>query len=153
MKIPKTFLPEKDLENKVGDLKSQKKSKVKSLNDLVLWRDSEEFMKCTNISNSGLMKDYQFLDTKSVYCGVCATYDDVLLNILEFVDQSSLEDNKKNIKKCLDKFNDKQLYSQCSAIVKDKYVVFVYTFLGDCNNRSKFINAYKKMFGFKELKQ
>ncbi len=153
MKLPKTFLPEKDLEKKVTDLKLVKKYKIKSLNDLVLWRDSEEFMNCTNIPNSGLMKDYQFLDTKSVYGGFCVTYDDVLLNILEFVDQSSLGDNKKNIKKCLNKFNDKQLYSQCSAIVKDRYVIFVYPFLGDYDNRYKFIGAYKKKFGFRELKQ
>lgn len=153
MKIPKTFLLEKDLENKVEDLKSQKKNKIKSLNDLVLWRDSEDFMSGETLPVSILEKEYPYLDFNSVCNNYCVKYDDVVLHILEFVEPSYVKDNKKSLKKCLDIFNNKSMYAHRCLIIKDNYAVFIHTFLGAYYDRKKFVDAYRKMFGFREVKQ
>lgn len=152
MKLPKTFLPDKNLEGKVENLKSQKKSRINSLNDLVLWRDSEEFMMCNALLMSDIEKEYSYLNSDSICGGYCVKYDDVVLHILEFVDPSCVRDNKKALNKCLDSYNSKTKYSDRCLVIKDNYAVFIHTYLGDCNNRSKFISTYRKMFGFKELK-
>lgn len=155
MKIPKTFLPEKSLEGKVGSLKSKKKINVKCLNELVLWKDSEEFIACESLEEYNSKEEcvYSNLNIDSVSEKYLVKYDDVILLLLEFVDKSALDDSKKDVKYCLERFNSKNQYLKLNAVFKDRYVVFVETFLGDYDNRSKFINAYKKMFGFKELKE
>jgi len=155
MKLPKTFLPEKSLEGKVGRLKSRKKINVKCLNELVLWRDSEEFITCENLEEYNSKEEYVYssLNMDSINEKYLAKYDDVILLLLEFVDKNALDENKRDIKWCLERFNSKNSYLKLNAVLKDKYVVFVETFLGDYDNRSKFINAYKKKFGFKELKE
>lgn len=153
MKIPKTFIPDKELESKVEDLKSQKKNKIKGLKDLILWQDSEEFMRYTNILDPAFETYYKILDAKSIEEKVEVKYDDVIIHVLKFVDQNLLKENAKTIRGISSLFNKKSNYSQGNVVVKDQYAVFVYTFLGDCDTRSRFINAYKKMFGFKELKE
>jgi hypothetical protein len=155
MKLPKTFLPEKDLENKVENLKSVKKKNVKSLNDLVLWKDSEEFMICESLEDYNSKEEcvYSYLDIESISEKYLVKYDEVILLLLEFVDKSALDDSKKSVKGCLERFNSKNMYLKLNAVFKDKYAVFIETFLGDYDNRSKFIDAYKKKFGFRELKE
>lgn len=155
MKLPKTFLPEKDLENKVENLKSVKKKNVKSLNDLVLWKDSEEFMICESLEDYNSKEEcvYSYLDIESISEKYLVKYDEVILLLLEFVDKSALDDSKKDVKGCLERFNSKNMYLKLNAVFKDKYAVFIETFLGDYDNRSKFIDAYKKKFGFRELKE
>lgn len=154
MKIPKIFLPEKSLEGKVGRLKSRKKINVKCLNELVLWKDSEEFITCEILEDYNSKEEcvYSYLDIESISEKYLVKYDDVILLLLEFVDKSALDDSKKSVKDCLERFNSKNMYLKLNAVFKDKYVVFVETFLGDYDNRSKFIDAYKKKFGFRELK-
>lgn len=153
MKIPKIFLPEKDLEEKIIDLKSYKKNKIKSLNDLVLWQDSDEFMGCNSLSDSDFETYYSLLDPESIEEKVEAKYDDITIHALKFVDQNLLKENAKTIRDILSLFNKKNHYSQGNAVIKDEYVIFLYTFLGDSTNRMRFVNAYKKKFGFRELKQ
>jgi len=153
MKIPKTFLIEKDLENKIGELKSQKKYKVNSWKELILWQDSEDFMKFTQLDDPDFKKELPYLDINSACEKYMAEYDGVILFVLEFVDKSSLKDDKKEVKKCLEYFNSKNMYAKLNAVLKDQYAVLIETFLGDYDNRSKFINAYKKKFGFRELKE
>jgi len=150
MKLPKTFIPEKGLEEKVEDLKSQK-HKARSINDLVLWEDSDEFMSCKILSDSNLKKAYPNIDFNSVCGNYCVKYSNVVLHILEFVD-SSYTENKKLMKKCLDSYNNSIILSNRYLVVKDNYAVFIHTFLDDHYNKSRFINAYNKKFGFKELK-
>lgn len=155
MKFPKTFLPEKDLEGKVGDLKSKKKIDVKNLNELVLWKDSEEFITCDSLEEYNSKEEcvYSNLNIDSISEKYLVKYDDVILLLLEFVDKSSLDESKKDVKLCLEQFNSKSKYLQLNVVFKDKYLVFVETFLGDYDNRTKFISTYKKRFGFKELKE
>lgn len=153
MKIPKTFRPEKNLEGKVGSLKSQKKINVKCLNDLVLWKDSEEFITCESLEEYNSKEEcvYSNLNMDSISEKYLVKYDDVILLLLEFVDKSALDESKKSVKYCLESFNSKNVYLKLNAVFKDKYVVFIETFLGDYDNRPKFIDVYKKKFGFKEL--
>jgi len=153
MKTPKTFIPEKGLEYKVGDLKSQDEYKIRNLMGLILWPDSDEFESCTRLSDSDLMTRYKLLNPASVEDRIEIKYENIEIHAFKFVDDSLLKENKRNIYSIIEMVNKKNNYVQANAITKDKYVIFLYTFLGDCDNRNKFINAYKRKFKFKELKQ
>ncbi|MDP2907323.1 MAG: hypothetical protein Q8O03_05260 [Nanoarchaeota archaeon] len=155
MKLPKIFLPDKSLEGKVGRLKSRKKINVKRLNELVLWKESDEFITCEILEEYNSKEEgvYSYLDIESINEKYLIKYDDVILLLLEFVDKSALDDSKKDVKGCLERFNSKNMYLKLNAVFKDQYLVFVETFLGDYDNRSKFIDAYKKKFGFREFKE
>ena len=109
-------------------------------------------MKFTKLDDSDFKKEIPYLDIDSKCEKYMAEYDGVILFVLEFVDKSSLKDDKKEVKKCLEYFNSKNMYAKLNAVLKDRYAVFIETFLGDYDNRCKFINAYKKKFGFRELK-
>lgn len=152
MKLPGGFVPETELENKVTELNQAKKQKIRNIDDLVLWDDSEEFTSRETLDSSSLEKEYLGIDFDSVCNNYCVKYDDVVLHILQFVDSSCLRNNKKGLKKGLNAFNDKSMYAKRSLIIKDNYAVFMHTHIGDDKNRDKFIHAYRKTFGFKEVK-
>lgn len=153
MKISRIFLTENDLNNKITDLKSFKKKRITNLRDLVLEKlKLSNFDCCNKIGDSTLKSTYYFLNMPDMFEGICVEYDESVVDILEFRGDDLLKDNLKNILTCIDQFHKKSNFSECLLLIKDAYAVLVYTQLGDYYRRKEIIDAYRKMFGFKEIK-
>lgn len=153
MKIPRIFLLERSFDDKIESLKRPpKKRNVRSLQDLILENDLEcsDFVRYEKVP--AFDKTYSFLNKSDIMDSACVDYDESVVDILEFRDETTLKRNMPNIVACISQFNNKSKFSDGHVLVKEAYAIFIYTTLGSYYTRREFTNAYKKKFGFKEVR-
>lgn len=154
MKVPKTFVPEKDLNRKVAeynsDKRSNKSSKIKDLKNLVLRQDSEDFIGWSKMHDY-VLKSYNLLNPKLVEEKVIVDYERLYVHIIKFLDKESLEFNLKGITATVNSYNQSTL-ARCNALFEDEYLIFIYFNLLDKKKSLKFVEAYKDL-GFKKIKE
>ncbi|MDP2908993.1 MAG: hypothetical protein Q8N77_04275 [Nanoarchaeota archaeon] len=150
MRIPQTFLPEKNLDKKITDLSSARPYKIKDLEDLVLWSDSDTFTGFINMPDD-VLDSYSLLNSSLVEEKIIVDYESLYVHIMEFLDEDSLKSSLKGVTATVNGYN-KDTLARCNALFKDKYLVFIYfSVLDHKKEHSKLAEGYKRM-GFKEVK-
>jgi hypothetical protein len=158
MKLPKTFVPEKGLEEKVEGLKSGVDDKL-SLKDLILKPEHfDGLMHCDKINDPIIRTDYSFLNLSEIEDIISLEYrpkNDNLIytiyaNIVQFKDKFVLE---KDIKNIIEKHKHLSLIAHNTTLIRNRYVIFAFMFSGDIYFHNKLVEVYKSEFGFKEVKE
>jgi hypothetical protein len=156
MKVPKTFIPEYDVEDKTNSLLNQPK-KIE-LEELILVEDSEgpHF-----ISQEDLPIDnYKDFDPSKIEKAIYIDYGSPIIDIIKFKDKGYLANNIDKVKGIVKEHNSKALSNNLFALVKDEYVIFLYAesknpgnyaSQEDADFKTKTVNFYKENFGFKEV--
>lgn len=145
MKIPKTFMPERDLNEKIALLEREKEAKIGNLKELILGEDSG----FSNVTASMIQypeRNYSFYP--SVTDSVYVNYESSVVCIFEFENKDKLEDNIPSMIEDATKFNARSGSSKNYVITKDEYALFIY---GDYPARTKLTKAYKERFEFEDV--
>lgn len=157
MKFPKTFVPEKGLEEKVEDLKSGVDNSI-SLKDLIL---NPEFfdglMHCNQVNDPSLKSVYSFLNLSEIEDIVGLEYipkkDNtvytIYVNIIQFKDKFALEKDFQNI---VGKHKELDLISCNVTLIRNRYAIFIFMYPGYIRFQEKLVDVYKSEFGFEEVK-
>ena len=156
MKLPKIFVPEKDLEGKVENLKSGVDDSL-SLKDLILNNDySDGLLQCNNINDSSIKESYSYFNLSEIediasleYISQNDAVNTVYVNIVQFKDKFALE---KDFKSVIGKHDQLDLISHNSTLIRNRYAIFVFMFSGNIHFKEKLVNVYKCEFGFEEIK-
>jgi len=156
MKVPKTFIPEYDVEDKTNSLLNQPK-KIE-LEELILIEDSgfSHF-----ISQEDLPIDnYKDFDPSKIEKAIYVDYGSPVINIIKFKDKGYLANNIDKVKGIVKEHNNKIITNNLFALVKDEYVIFLYAESKNPRNyaswenadfKTKAVNFYKENFGFEEV--
>jgi len=149
MKIPKTFIPEKELGDKILSLKEDKNKLVRNLKDFVLGEDYGFYnVKCDRISLPEENFPFYSYVKDDIYIGYGNRSDFPVACVFEFENTRELEMNTIRMVELSDRFNSKAASYQTCVIAKESYAIFVYGCFAD---RKRIIKAYKKKFGFEEI--
>ncbi|MDP2907368.1 MAG: hypothetical protein Q8O03_05500 [Nanoarchaeota archaeon] len=158
MKVPKTFIPEYDVEDKTNSLLNPPK-KIE-LEELILVEDSgvPHF-----ISQEDLPIDnYKDFDPSKIEKAIYVDYGSPVIDIIKFRDKNYLAKNTDKVKSLVEKHNSEKLTQNLFALIKDEYVIFLYAESKNPGNyasqevadfKTKAINFYKENFGFEEVEQ
>lgn len=147
MKIPKTFVSKKDI------VRGNKKYVVRNketlrLKDLILKK--QDYIKDNEIDCDDFKDIYNFLELIDMKEMINVEYEDVFVDILEFLDENLLKSNLENIIKCKDSFNKEHSSCISNLLIKDMYAVFIYSIKFYSHPKVELIKAYKKL-GFEEV--
>ncbi|MBM3199722.1 hypothetical protein FJZ53_02205 [Candidatus Woesearchaeota archaeon] len=149
MKLPKTFIPDKDLEEKILGLKSEHKKRT-YLNDIILNKKKgfPGFVGCYELKS--LDEFYSALDKRKIVDSVFVQYDVPFVNIIEFEDEKSLQNSIAKMASCVTKMEKELMPFIVDMLTKEAYAVFVFTPELYFEYKDKFIDSYKDM-GFVEV--
>lgn len=152
MKVPKIFIPERDLNKVVESLKSDESGKSREINDLedfILRGDM--FVIISQGSVQYPVQHYPFILKDDVINDIHIEYEQSSrVEVLEFKTKRLLEDNIDNVIACVNHFNNiPEMSLKACALVKDAYATFVYA--KDSQRMGKIIDVYKKKFHLKKL--
>ena len=160
MKIPDIFMPKKDLGKKVFELNSEKKSDIKGINDLVIWKNSGDVFDIRDLDDTIFQAEYNtYLDLGLVDQKIMIDYENKAhAHIIKFLDKKYLESNLDGAARLI-KYYSKSSLMRCHAFFKDEYLVFIHFGLLDYKEARQyyqkkypqFINAYKNL-GLEEVK-
>lgn len=157
MKLPNTFVPNRDLEEKVEDLKSGTDKNL-SLKDLIL--SSEYFggiMQCNKIYDPDAKSAYPNFNMSEVEGITSLEYHPkkdngiytVYANIIQFKDTFALE---KDFPSIVEKHKNLDLIAHTATLIRSEYAIFIFMFSGGIHFHEKLVNVYKSEFGFGEIK-
>lgn len=158
MKVPKTFRPEKILDEKIKSLESikEKDIEVGRLTDFVLkegpyakYAYSSEIHKQTYERLYSSISKTDVID--GIYIGYSSSGDKFTpaLDILKFQDVQTMRSNISNMIGCARKLNVNDSL-KVYLMVQGSYACFVYT---SDNGQEGIVDIYKEKFGFKEIGQ
>ncbi|MBM3200674.1 hypothetical protein FJZ53_07070 [Candidatus Woesearchaeota archaeon] len=149
MRIPKTFIPEKELGDKFLISRYDNDKLIKRLKDLVLGEDYGFYnVKCERVSLPEENSPFYSYVKDDMYIGYGNRSDFPVACVFEFENPRELEMNTIRMVELADRFNSKAASYQTCVIAKESYAIFVYGCYAD---RKRVINAYKKKFGFEEI--
>lgn len=169
MKIPKIFIPEKNLDLKVSqfsiDEDDTKEPDVENLNieDLLLQEYSSSLITKGELTSTAIVNDYPFLNLNIIDRKVFACYEmnreeSVTIHILKLLyapnsspksDRIATENYADKIRSCVERLNTRFFPVICYALTKDPYILFIYS---DNDSRIRMIvDTYKKRFHLKEI--
>ncbi len=156
MKVPDIFKPD-DVEDKTNSLLNQPK-KIE-LEELILIEDSgvPHF-----ISQEDLPIDnYKDFDPSKIEKAIYVDYGSPVIDIIKFKDKEYLTNNVDKVKGIVKEHkHNKIITNNLFALVKDEYVIFLYTESKNPGNyaswedtefKTKAVNFYKENFGFEEV--
>ncbi len=146
MKIPRIFIPEKDLSEKIASLEIKNEGKIRSLKDLILGEDSGFH---STKRDTVYHPEENYPSYPSVVDSVYVNYGEPpVVCIFKFENKNILVQNIPSMTEYANEFNARSGLSKNCVLVKDEYAVFVY---GDYPARTQLINAYKEKFEFEEI--
>ncbi len=150
MKLPKTFVPEKDLEKKILSLENGA-ADTTSLENLIF--DPKIFNKYMSL-NTTENSELSYVNAAAVehaltleYCPDNNKAYAVFVEILQFKDKSSLE---KNFQSLLKREERMDTTAYIKTLHKGRYALFVYAFNGDIHVKN-ITRFYEQELGFKEV--
>lgn len=150
MKVPKAFIPEKNLDNETKNLKHFKKKKIKNLTDFVIG----EGLQLSEFVDHDILRTYEdfppFLNKVDLVDGIFIDYGAPTVEIIEFRDAHTLKLNINNIIEYACEFVKENHGSRIDIIIKDVYAGFVHT--SDEEQAKELVESYKRNFDFKEAK-
>jgi len=136
MKLPKTFVPEKNLGEKVDDLKSGTDKNL-SLKDLILspeYFDGFFVMHCDQINDPSIKSSYPSFNMSEVKEIISLEYNPknnkggvytVYANIIQFNDKLALEKDFPNI---VEKHKHLDMIAHTATLIRSEYVMFIFMF-------------------------
>lgn len=168
MKIPKSFILEKNLDSATEKIK-EGKAKDKNLDHLILCQKFFDKPVIHSESQLNTQSVYPFFKNSEISESLHLEYKigegEVKVNLLKLENETIISKNHQNI---FDHalsgaetpikadaifgtdYSDKEFLCG-NILIKDSYFIIIQTKLGDFDIREQFVNIYKKDFGFKEL--
>lgn len=162
MDIPKSFKPEKNLDEEINDLLTRKHPKIRSIENLIL--KPEDINKDYPSQGVGsrtekeFRKSYYTIEWDDIKNNLKARYGYVYglglnIHILEYSNKEELEKNFNNIHRELQSLNkDREEHKYISNIlVVDKYAIVLSAYERDGEDLKKAETIYRERFGAKSL--
>ena len=134
MKLPKDFLPEKDLTDKIEELKSSDPTKGLSLNELIIKESEFVSVSYHELTPDYLAKYYPYFEDEYLSDSltvICGTYSTPQSDIFEFQKDYLPEKNLEGIRKNLKNINSYLTNSfdneeRIKALIKENFMVFIW---------------------------
>ncbi len=168
MKIPKTFVPEKNLDIVTEKIK-EGKAKDRNLDYLILgpkFFDKPVTHLGSQLNTKSVCPFFKNSEiSESLHLEYKIGGEEVKINLLKLENETIISKNHQNI---FDHalsgaetpikadaifgtdYSDKKFLCG-NTLIKDSYLIIIQTKLGDFDTREQFVNIYKKNFGFKEF--